>query len=769
MLNRLQLFRNVGQFDSVDAGAALTLARLTLGYAENGRGKTTLAAIFRSLASGDALPITERHRLGANDPPHIVLDCTGGPPAAVFQNGAWNRTVPGIAIFDDAFVDQNICSGLVIESDHRQKLHELILGAQGVALNEALQEAVAEIEEHNRTLRGLAEAIPANARFGMSVDDFCALPQDAAIEDAIRDAERALAAANEQDAIRGMSEFEPFGLPPIDVPALEALLARGLADLDRAASERVQQHIATLGRGGEAWVADGMHRITGGAADLVGQSCPFCAQDLAGSALIGHYRSYFGEAYAELKQEIAGAHQEFQQQHGGDALATFERMVRAISERRQFWARFTEIPELDLDTAAIARVWTAVRAAVTAAVEAKRNAPLDHAALSDEARQALRTYAQAVEQVAALNGRLQQANNAVALVKERAAGANVAALHADMARLYAVRSRYIPAIAGLCNDYLAEKARKAEAELRRDASRTALDDYRRNIFPVYQTAINEYLRRFNAGFRLDRVTSQNTRGGSACVYNVLINNQAIAVTAAAPAAGAPSFRNTLSAGDRNTLALAIFFASLEQGGNLANTIVVIDDPISSLDDHRSLTTVQEVRRLTERAAQVVVLSHSKPFLCALWDGADTTLRAAFQFTRLGDGSTIQAWDVNSDLITEHDRRHALIREFIDGAGQNSREVAQSLRPVLEAFMRVSFPADCPPATLLGPFRGICEQRVDTARQILSQPDIDELRNLTEFANRYHHDTNPAYLTQRINDAELLDFARRTLAFAKRQG
>lgn len=57
--------------------------------------------------------------------------------------------------------------------------------------------------------------------------------------------------------------------------------------------------------------------------------------------------------------------------------------------------------------------------------------------------------------------------------------------------------------------------------------------------------------------------------------------------------------------------------------------------------------------------------------------------------------------------------------------------------------------------------------MDTQRQILGQPNIDELRNLTEFANRYHHDTNPAYLTQRINDAELLDFARRTLALAKR--
>ena len=88
MLNQLQLFRNVGQFDAV--ASSLALSKLTLAYAENGRGKTTIAAVLRSLSSGDPLPIVERRRLAAANPPHIVLDCTGGPPSAVFQNGAWN-------------------------------------------------------------------------------------------------------------------------------------------------------------------------------------------------------------------------------------------------------------------------------------------------------------------------------------------------------------------------------------------------------------------------------------------------------------------------------------------------------------------------------------------------------------------------------------------------------------------------------------------------------------------------------------------------------
>lgn len=53
-IDRFQLLRNVGQFDSVNGGANLALMRLTLIYAENGRGKTTLAAILRSAASGNA-------------------------------------------------------------------------------------------------------------------------------------------------------------------------------------------------------------------------------------------------------------------------------------------------------------------------------------------------------------------------------------------------------------------------------------------------------------------------------------------------------------------------------------------------------------------------------------------------------------------------------------------------------------------------------------------------------------------------------------------
>src|SRR5437867_6690243 len=115
MIKRLQLLRNIGQFDSVNAAANIPLARLTLVYSENGRGKTTLAAVLRSLATGDPIPIAERRRLAAQHPPHVVLECSGGPPPAVFENNAWNRTVPEIVVFDDLFIDENVHSGLAVE------------------------------------------------------------------------------------------------------------------------------------------------------------------------------------------------------------------------------------------------------------------------------------------------------------------------------------------------------------------------------------------------------------------------------------------------------------------------------------------------------------------------------------------------------------------------------------------------------------------------------------------------------------------------------
>ncbi|ABL71401.1 MULTISPECIES: AAA family ATPase [Paracoccus] len=762
MLTHINLVRNVGRFDSVSAGANLPFQKFTVLYGENGRGKTTLSAILKSLATNDPLLIEQRHRLGAQHPPHVVVARSANQH--VFQNGGWSASDDRIVVFDDDFVAQNVCSGIEIASEHCKNLHELIIGARGVALNETLQQHIREIEEHNAEIRKLGGNIPASVRGAMNVDQFCALEKRDDIDAAIAETERKINAAKASDEVQKRESFKNFALPEFDIDGLNGLLSRGLPELEAEAAQRVRDHLSHAGRNAETWVAEGLPRVAAMAEATDRNDCPFCAQSLDASPVIRHYQAYFSDAYAKLREDVTEAGKALTRDFGGDIAAAYERAIAAISESRNFWGRFADIPEQEFDTAATVRALNAAREAVRQQLLAKHAAPFEIAPLSEETLNAIGAYDALRQQHIEAMRVYEEANAKIALIKEQAASSNLSALQTDLDNLKRIKVRHSDPYDEICRKYLEAAAKKQKTERARDAAREALNQYQQQVFPRYEAAINTYLGKFHAGYRLGSVSSRNTRSGATCDYKVLINNVPVSLSANA----GPSFRNTLSAGDRNTLALAFFFASLEQDSDLASKIVVIDDPMTSLDEHRSLTTRQEIIALTGRVTQVIVMSHEKPFLCGLWEAASRINRAAIMVMRNGDGSTLAEWNVNDDCITEHDRRHRLVAEFLNSySATQERNVAVALRHILEAFVRVAYPEHFPPGSMLGPFVDKSRQRIGEQNEILSKADTVELRAILDYANKFHHDTNPAYETEQINDTELESFARRTLAFTKR--
>jgi hypothetical protein len=161
-----------------------------------------------------------------------------------------------------------------------------------------------------------------------------------------------------------------------------------------------------------------------------------------------------------------------------------------------------------------------------------------------------------------------------------------------------------------------------------------------------------------------------------------------------------------------------------------------------------------------------VLSHSKAFLCEIWEGADKSCRAAVEIGRDGAGSTFRDWVVHHDLITEHDRRHALLRSYLHSSVPDNRKVAEALRFVLEKFVRIVYPDHFTPGDMLGKFVNLCQQRIGTPEQILDAVRTRELDDILTYANKFHHETNMAYQTEVVNDGELVGFVRRTLAFTR---
>ncbi len=767
MLKHIRLIQGIGQFDHAIA-ASIELSPLTLVYAENARGKTTLVSIFRSLQSGDPLPIRERRRLGGTRSPQVALTFTDEANAIVFQNGQWSSSKPGILVFDEQFINDNVYSGMVVQSPQREGLHGLIVGARGVALLRSLKTEVDAIEQHNQKLRTLANAIPQRALKGLTVDQFCDLAPVDNIEARIEEARKAVSAAQQQEAITRMRDLVEVPSNSLQPDAVETVLSEHLADVGAEAERRVAEHLSKLGTGGEAWVAQGQ-RIRLEHEGELKDACPFCAQALAPSALAAAYPHHFSDAYEALKAKIQRAIRRIHELYGD---AVLEHIRSQISENRSkslFWSEFIEMPAIEWDSGPFLAAAAAARDAILKQLSEKANAPLELISLSEDTRKTLLVLDQEWQAAQQYNVKVRDLNQRAAAVREAITVSSLQTLRDDLARLEAAKDRHEEPAKSRCEAYVTERAAKKSTESRRAHGKRALDAHLQNVFPAFQEAINLYLRRLNAGFRIDGVKSLNTRRGPSCVYSLVIDsspNHPVAVNT--DTTGEPSFKTVLSTSDRNTLALAVFLASISQSDDAAEKIVIIDDPINSLDEHRAFATVTEIRRLASEVRQVIVLSHSRPLVCHLWESPGQIGRTAIEVARQGQGSIIRSWDVSTHGVTEHDKRHGKLRAFLDSQMDNPREVAEAIRPTLEAFLRVAYPEHFRPGTLLGPFRNVCAQHVGSATEILSQHDIDELGALTDYGNRFHHDTNPAWQTADINDTELVSFVRRTLSFAKRR-
>jgi len=760
MINKINYINNIGLFVNMRGASNIDLKRLTLIYAENGRGKTTLSAILRSLMTGDPIYINERRSIGSQSNPHVVLTC-GGNQTVQFQNGSWNKSIQGIVIYDDVFVANNVCSGLMVDASHRQNLHEFIIGEQGVRINRQLYDYIEKIEAHNIELQRLSSLIPREARFGLNIDDFCSLQIEENIDNKIMALERDLLAAQNSVEISKADLFTPIHIPEFSQSAYSDLLGSSLDTLDSTAMKLVEDHFNKYSHNPEQWISEGLDLLQSIPEETDDYICPFCSQPLKGSIIIQHYRVYFSAEYKQLIGRINESIMFLNNQCGEDKLIAFERAIRSYNENRQYWSKFTDIPDIIINSDSVIQSWKNLRDMIYKKLSTKKSSPLDKVIFTEDELVLFSKYEASRKNIDKHNRQVAQINEELKTIQQRTKCADISVINSNINRLKAIKSRYSPDFSQYCENYLKEIANKQSTEILRDTARKELQDYRESIFPKFQEAVNHYLQVFNAGFTLCNLSPTNIRIGSTCNYRVLINNIPVPITSEP---GSQAFHNTLSSGDRNSLALAFLFATLSHDPNLSNKIIIIDDPVSTLDEHRTLSTAQEISRLSSQAEQVIVLSHSKSFLCSVWDGTDRINCASLKIVREGTNSTINDWDVNSDSLTEHDRLFSLLDSYMNVENVNKKEVAIAIRPYLEGLLRVNYPKYYKPGMMLGNFIHLCKQNMNTQEQILNEKQINELENIKEYADRFHHDTNPNWQTLSVNDGELRGFVRRALNF-----
>ena len=109
MLERISEIQGIGLLHDANAKSH-TCRKATLIYGDNGRGKSTLATVLRSLSTGDGSLITHRKTLDGKFPPKVTLQFANGHKVT-FASGAWSEQRPEVVVFDADFIERNVHSG----------------------------------------------------------------------------------------------------------------------------------------------------------------------------------------------------------------------------------------------------------------------------------------------------------------------------------------------------------------------------------------------------------------------------------------------------------------------------------------------------------------------------------------------------------------------------------------------------------------------------------------------------------------------------------
>ncbi|NPC59306.1 AAA family ATPase [Caenimonas soli] len=747
MLERIADIQGIGLFHQAN-GKPYSCQRATLIYADNGRGKSTLATILRSVATADPSLISASKTIDGTMPPKVVLQFGSGHKVT-FDAGTWSEKRPELLVFDAEFIGRNVHSGGAVSTDHRKNLLEFALGEAAVSARTAVDSAALAAKAASDQVNSLVGQLSGH-HTGMMLAQFEQLPAETEIDAKLVDWSKRAVAATNVAAIQAKQIPATIAEPTFDLDLLFDSLARSLKDVHADAERIVKEHIFKLGeKEAEGWLSQGRQFTNG-------RSCPFCDQDISRNELVSAYQTHFNAAYAALKTTVAALQEEIKTGLTGLADGV-SKSTDVAAAQALAWAEHVETGVITFE---LIKAETSLKELADLLLDLalrKENAPLDAIGDAKDRAKASDLWLQFLAPVRATNVSITLTAKRIQEYKTQLVGENAIQLQQQIARLHAIKRRYAPDVVNLLAQLATGRTAASNAETAKKAARATLDSLMTATLGKYQVSINGLLKKFGASFSI-RGMSANFRGNAPrSEYGLLLRGKEIPLEG-----GPPSFATALSEGDKRTLAFAFFIASSLEDPKLNSRIVVIDDPMCSLDLNRRHHTRTVLRQIHSKAAQLIVLAHDPFFLRDLRDALkkedNSAAVSVFQLTAAPHNYTdFAALDIDRECESDYARHHRLLNDFSMGTGGDARVVAKAIRPMLEGYLHRRFPGLLPKDLMFGGV--VIRIRDSVAPSPLAHAVnlIDALNEVNEYAGQFHHDTNPDADTVVISASELKGF------------
>ena len=761
MLEKVISIDNVGVIRS-GVQRPITLEKVTLIYADNARGKSTLAALLSACASANVPELTKRKTIGSQSSQNVLLrfKAPAGDFNVQFNSNVWVGQKPNLHVFNQEFVERNVYASTGVTADQRASLLELALGDAAVttqaeyAKQSELQRAKAsEVREAEGALTGY--------RGDLTLDRFIALPEEPNVDVAIQALDKQIADAQGIAAILAKPDFKKLTVPTFDLVQFKSIVGREFEQVQDGAEELVRKHLDTHhGAATERWVASGLHHKSE-------PDCPFCGQKTEGLALIQAYKTYFNQAYKDHLASIDSL-PGLVSQGVSSAFLSGWAGIQAFNEgAASSWNDVIEFTLPTVDIAAAGDVIQEAQKLLVGMAEHKKAFPLEaiKSSLVVEIEDKLTS---SMAKVATFNAEIDAINQKILAHKKTLVAADLQALIAKRTTLRLQLVRHRPEVIGMVAAVVTARNEYKTAERAKNDAKTNLDDLMTNLLTTFRASINYWLARFGAPFNIEKLTTSYAGGDPRGHY--VINVRGAKVNVGPGAAGELSFLTALSEGDKRTLAFAFFLARLFADPNRAHASVVLDDVFTSLDHHRRHNTVEAAVKMVEECAQVIVLGHDAHFLRELRRRVRRKNVGMTQELCLhrdaNNYSVLSNFDLDEFCASDYYKNYVLTETFLAGGVRQEKllDVAKALRPLVEGHLHKSFPGRFKDGQTVGQMLDIVKNATSPNPLVALQPLHPALCDFNEFAAAYHHDTSGGHPRADINDAELRQYAQAALSF-----
>lgn len=728
MIKRIKKIKGVGRFLNV---GHTELGQLTLVYGPNCYGKSTLADIFRSIANQNPEVLSNRQSIIRDGNPitqEVCLSIKNGTDRTEQDisclNQRWNtgNFNCSIEVFDSRFIEDNVFTGLTISRSNKENLTNLLIGEKSVEIgkqidslkNKSLRETTKTIGE----LEDLLKRSLGTLDLGISLEDFISVENTDDIE--ATKAELTTLQENLKKFRKSISEKnkileldEPtilsFENPESTIKILKDSLGKGFEDINDTAYKRMREHIKQHFNSHdgeeEKWIEKGVNTYLKQNKDATILNCPFCSQSLATVVdLIETYKTVFSEEYESFCNEafrmLDDKHQEFNKLIS--AVKLVENSVhKNLASCHRWQDYFTDeiqklVEQIDnLSNKANKSNHNLVGfmeevigkfGELIAEKKKKPFVPVNKYPASDKLLIAYQQFGEIINQynesvklllreISILKTKSQ--NDQLIKESERLGNKiidlNIKVkryeLAADIDKVQLLRGK---------KDKAEQEIKKLQEELERE-NKEFIEQY-------FHDATHIFNRLGSIDFEIQ---TTYRRWGSQPVYEPIIKFANEVITS-------DRLPFIFSDADRRALAFSIFISKLRKKSEteLKNTIVFLDDPVTSFDDNRISQTFIEIKNLTTSSRQLIIAAHYSRFLLDTYEKLKNLPNLDLKFIEIkrdGFGTVFGLVSDPKTRLDPHAKEIEKVERFINGDSDvNASDVRRSLRPILQKELEWRF-------------------------------------------------------------------------------